>query len=136
MRKNLVCPECLNEEDFLKKEDNIIHEVRGENYNIPVEKFICPDCGGEIIEDDDFDESLLEAFNEYRQKHNMLLPEEIKEIRKKYGLSQRGLSRLMNWGEVTVPRYENGNLQDDAHDQLLKLLKKPQNMLDILEEKR
>lgn len=36
------------------------------------------------------------------------MPEEIKKIREQYGLSQRSFAKLLNWGDKTICRYENG----------------------------
>ena len=52
--------------------------------------------------------------------------------RETYGLSQRAFSKLLKWGEVTMNRYEMGAIQDKAHNNILILLKKPENMLNIL----
>jgi transcriptional regulator with XRE-family HTH domain len=60
-----------------------------------------------------------------------MFPSELKAMREHYGLSQRSLAALLGWGEVTVHRYENGSLPDEAHNQLLHLLKYPENMLRI-----
>jgi putative zinc finger/helix-turn-helix YgiT family protein len=134
--KILFCPECFNDEYFKEVNDFENHEIRGEIYKTKVKKYICNKCGEEIIEDEEFDKSLLNAFNLYRKKHNMLMPGEIKEIRNLYGLSQRALTRVLGWGDITIHRYEAGTLQDKVHDQLLKLLKNPETMIEILEENK
>ena len=56
------------------------------------------------------------------------MPDEIKKIREQYGLSQRSFSKLLNWGDKTIFRYENGSIQDKAHNSLLLFLKDPENM--------
>lgn len=64
----------------------------------------------------------------------MLQPEDIKEIRKKYGITQTELSRLLGVGGATLSRYENGALQDKAYDTQLKLINDPRNMIKIIRE--
>lgn len=78
--------------------------------------------------------TLTEAYNLYRRKHKLLMPAEIKQIREQYGLSQRSFAKLLNWGDKTIYRYENGSLQDKAHNSLLCFLKKPQNMRQYLND--
>lgn len=51
-----------------------------------------------------------------------------------YGLSQRAFSKLLNWGDKTIPRYENGSIQDKAHNSILMFLKEPLNMKTYLKE--
>jgi transcriptional regulator with XRE-family HTH domain len=62
------------------------------------------------------------------------LPKEIKKIREQYGLSQRSFAKLLNWGDKTICRYENGSLQDKAHNSLLLFLREPENMRTYLTE--
>lgn len=47
-------------------------------------------------------QTLLKVYNEYRKKYKLLLPDEIKNIRKTYGLSQRSFAKLLNWGAKTI----------------------------------
>lgn len=136
MKKDLFCTECFNDHDFKKINGAITHEIKGEEFKENVTKYVCDNCGEEIIEDEAFDQSLLNAFNDYRKKHKLLLPEEIENIRETYDLSQRALSRLLGWGQVTIHRYEKGALQDKAHDQMLSFIKQPDNMLDLLEKNK
>jgi uncharacterized phage-associated protein/DNA-binding transcriptional regulator YiaG len=72
--------------------------------------------------------TLVAAFNLYRQKHGLMAPEEMKRLRERYGLSVRAFSLLLGWGEITAHRYENGSLQDDAHQAALRLAEEPANM--------
>ena len=51
-------------------------------------------------------------------------------------MSQRALSRLLGWGEITIHRYESGAIQDNAHDKLLRLIQDPRNMQKFLEGNR
>jgi len=132
----LFCPVCFNDESFTNLDAYEIYEIRGERFRNEIKKHICNNCGEEIIDDDIYDESLKIAFNKYRKKHNLLFPDQIREIRTMYGLSQRAFGRLLGWGEITINRYENDSLQDNVHDQLLKLIKKPENMFDVLNENK
>ena len=63
-----------------------------------------------------------------------MLPEEIKKIREQYGLSQRSFARLLNWGDKTICQYENGSIQDRAHNSLLLFLREPEKMRTYLTE--
>jgi transcriptional regulator with XRE-family HTH domain len=64
----------------------------------------------------------------------MLQPEEIRNWRKGYGLTQKELSSLLGWGEVSLSRYENGALQDEAHEKLLRLAMEPHNLLKLIND--
>lgn len=79
--------------------------------------------------------NLLNARNAYRKKHNLLTSNEIIEIRERYGLSQIDLARLLGWGEATISRYESKAIQDEAYDNMLRIIKdNPLKTLEFLDK--
>lgn len=108
--------------------------VKGENVSIRSEVAICNDCNEKVFYQELDDKNLELAYSAYRKKHNLLTPSEIADIRKKYLLSQRMLGRLLEWGDVTVSRYESGAIQDPAHNEVLQLVSEPTNMKKIFEK--
>ena len=104
------------------------YEVYGEQITVEAQVLICSECGEELFCEELDSATLNKAYNEYRRRHKLLMPDEIKKIREQYGLSQRSFSKLLNWGDKTIFRYENGSIQDKAHNSLLLFLKDPENM--------
>ncbi len=73
----------------------------------------------------------------YRKKVGLLTSEEIKKIREKYGISQKDFSKILNWGEATIARYEKHQVQDRAHDDILrKIDSDPKWLLEMLNRSR
>jgi transcriptional regulator with XRE-family HTH domain len=62
----------------------------------------------------------------------MLQPEESREFRIKRGLTQKEFSELIGIGIATLNRYENGALQSEAHDRVIKLAVDPRNFLNLI----
>lgn len=58
----------------------------------------------------------------YRKKVGLLTSSAISGIRSKYGISQSDLCTLLGWGGKTITRYESHQVQDKAHDTILKKL--------------
>lgn len=110
------------------------YPVCGENISVDAQVLVCAECGEELFCEELDAKTLISAYNEYRKRHRLLLPEEIRKIREQYGLSQRGFAKLLNWGDKTICRYENGAIQDKAHNSLLLFLKRPENMRTYLTE--
>lgn len=110
-------------------------EVRGEPIVVTVKRHVCSSCGAELDQGNTAD-NLDAAFREYRSRHGMLQPEQIQEWRKRHGLSQKEVSQLIGWGGATLSRYENGALQTDAHDQMLRLVMESRNLLRLIETSR
>ncbi len=128
------CEECGREVEtkvITKKET---YDVCGESIEVDAQVLVCAECGEEFYCEEFDNETLIHAYNEYRRKHKLLLPEEIKKIREQYGLSQRSFAKLLNWGDKTICRYENGSIQDKAHNSLLLFLREPENMRTYLTE--
>lgn len=132
MRK--YCEECGKEVEtkiIIKKET---YDVCGEPIEVDAQVLVCVECGEEFYFEELDNATLIKAYNEYRRKHKLLFPEEIKKIREQYGLSQRSFAKLLNWGDKTICRYENGSIQDKAHNSLLLFLREPENMRTYLTE--
>ena len=62
-----------------------------------------------------------------------ITPDEIKRIRKKYGLTQQAFARLLGLGEASVVRYENGQTPSKANANLIRAAAHKEFMLECLE---
>lgn len=129
------CPICDSVSELSSKSRDEKFNVRGEKFTIKVKYLLCGNCGGELEDPEEEYDPLDEAFREYRKKMGMVQPEEIRKFRKKYKLSQQELSRLLGFGGATLSRYENGALQDEVHDKLLRLIMDPYNFMEIIQRK-
>lgn len=75
--------------------------------------------------------------NSYREKAGLLTSHQIAAIRAKYGISQSDLCLLLGWGGKTITRYESHQVQDIAHDTILrKLDEDPEWFLQLLEAEK
>jgi len=132
----VLCPNCEEYTEATLGVEKEVYNVRGEPIEIEAEVVICQKCGEKIFDEERDSRNLEIAYDHYREKHNLLSPDEIRTIREKYGLSQRSLSRLLGWGEITVHRYESGAIQDNVHDSTLRLIENSENMQKFFEAKR
>lgn len=132
MRK--YCEECGKEVETRTITKEEAYDVCGETITVEAQILVCAECGEELYSEELDNATLAWAYNEYRRRHKLLLPEEIKKIREQYGLSQRSFAKLLNWGDKTICRYENGSIQDKAHNSLLLFLREPENMRTYLTE--
>lgn len=130
----MFCPYCDEEHDVQSIEQNEIITVRGENFSAKVLYYRCPKTGEEFETSDSPYDPYADAYRQYREKNHLLSPEEIRAFRHEYELTQKELSDLLGWGAVTLSRYENGSLQDEAHDNLLQLIRdNPDSFLKQIE---
>jgi putative zinc finger/helix-turn-helix YgiT family protein len=71
----------------------------------------------------------------YRKTEGLLTSAEIIGIRAMYGISQSDLCILLGWGGKTITRYESHQVQDKAHDTILKKLEQdPEWFLSLLND--
>ena len=129
-----ICPSCEKETAVKMESEKEVFTVRGERIEVEVHYFKCVHCGEEFDDPKSDEDPLEKAYRIYRQRHGMMQPEETRSFRKRYGLTQGELGKLLGWGAVTISRYENGALQDEAHDTTLRLIVEPRNLLTLIEE--
>ena len=128
------CEECGKSVETKIIIKNECYEVCGEQIEVNAQVLVCPECGEEFYCEELDEATLKNAYNEFRHRHKLLFPEEIKNIREQYELSQRSFAKLLNWGDKTIYRYENGSIQDKAHNSILLFLRDPENMKTYLTE--
>lgn len=123
--KRVKCYECGNEETkVITKNETLL--VRGEDIEIESQIRVCVNCGNEIVDEELENDNLKRAYADYRKKFDVIEPEKIREIREKYGISQRSLGKILGWGEITIHRYETGAVPDLTHNKILKLIEDPE----------
>jgi putative zinc finger/helix-turn-helix YgiT family protein len=108
-------------------------KINNQNIHVKTNVYRCEEEHHFFYNPADEEEKFQEAYRKYRELNGLLQPEDIKEIREKYGLSQRALARFLGWGEITVQRYESGALQSNAHNFLLLLMKDTINFEKLFE---
>lgn len=130
MTRVIKCDQCEGfESKIIRKIEK--YSVKGEEIEARTNVRVCI-CGNELFDEELENENLKKFYDEYRKRHEILSPLEIKAIRNKYGLSQRSLGKILGWGEITIHRYESGALPNTSHERVLKLLDDPFVMKKLL----
>ena len=133
MDTNMFCPCCMEKHAtkiIHRKESNIFKELLVE---YDAQYSYCEQTK-EIFEDENQisvnDISMKDA---YREKKGLLKSSQISDIRSKYAISQSDLCILLGWGQKTITRYESHQIQDNAHDTILrKLDSDPEWFIELL----
>lgn len=128
------CYECYAEREVRRVTRELEMPVRGDLISVTQQVDECMECGSRVPTPE-MEATLLEAaYAEYRRRHAVPGPNEIREIRSRYGLSQRSLARLLNWGLITVHRYERGALPDASHAAVIRSLRDPKFVRRLLND--
>ena len=77
-------------------------------------------------------ENDIRLYDIYKSKMNLLTSSEIKNIRKKYDMNQKEFALSIGVGEITIHRFENGSIQTEAVDSIIRLSDDPDIMYNLL----
>lgn len=127
------CPFCGGFTASEVRECRETYPVRGEDIEVQAQVAYCLKCGEALFDEQLDGENLKRAYSIYRQKHGLLGPEDVKGLREKYGLTQRGLAALLGWSPATVNRYEKTGIPQSAHNHVLLSLRDPAKAKEIME---
>lgn len=120
------CPICNRNHEVEERERKTKTIIKDKEVEFKERFFFCDNAKEdecEFVKGSMLNENLLNARNAYREKYSLLTSNEIIEIRENYGLTQVDLARLLGWGEATIARYESKAIQDEAYDNMLRLIK-------------
>lgn len=109
---------------------------RKEEFRIRKFYYKCQISGQEFTTTEAGDLNITQLYNLYRERKNILFPEEIKKMREDYGLSAAKMSEVLGFGVNTYSNYEKGEIPNDSNATLLNQVYKPENFLAIIEEKQ
>ncbi len=119
--ENDICPLCGGPATLVEE----LHSMRmGDRPVTFMDRFYrCSRCGEEYLNGEMMDDSQRRATAVIRAEDGLLAPGEIVGLRKKYGLTQAQLEKLIGAGEKTVVRWERGTVaQNKTADTLLRVL--------------
>jgi HTH-type transcriptional regulator/antitoxin MqsA len=130
------CPIC-GAGGLEKKVSTETFEYKGEKISIPnYVTYECAECKEAIVDKATLKASgkLLKDFQ--RKVDGLLTGSQIKEIRKKLGLTQEQLAEIVGGGLKSVARYESGQIcQSKGMDNLLRILDAYPETLNIIRKK-
>lgn len=107
-------------------------EVKGIEITFDEYYKIDDETGEEIFDRELEIQNDANLYDMYKKQKGLLTISEIKSIRKKYEMNQKEYALAIGVGEVTVNRFENGAIQTEATDAIMRLSDNPDNMFDLL----
>lgn len=133
---DLRCFECGAKNEYEMKEDTREYKGEGYQFTLNVTLPFCKRCGAPLV-DETIEQDIAEKANaEIRKQRGIIKQEEILEILTKYKVSQKNLSRLLGWGEITLTRYISGGYTPNSNNSdKLKSIQDPYVLKRIMYEK-
>jgi putative zinc finger/helix-turn-helix YgiT family protein len=96
-------------------------EVKGETFVVSTPALVCPGCGYATVDGTDMPEYMRRVGDAYRAKHGLLTSDEIRQRRKRLGMSQAEFADYLRVGVASLKRWEMGKVQDESSDELIRL---------------
>ncbi len=115
-----ICSCCMEEHEV--KTVLVMEQATFKNSTVEYEAsyFFCELAEELYMDEQQMQDNDIKLKDAYRKKEGLLTSAQIVEIRAKYGISQSDLCLLLGWGGKTITRYESHQVQDKAHDTILK----------------
>jgi putative zinc finger/helix-turn-helix YgiT family protein len=102
-----LCEECQKGSFEKKTLEKVYFHYLGKVYEVPnVEVHVCNNCGAKSFSKEAIEQEI--AYAKSQHKHLEVNPEEIKNLRKSLGMSQKSFSRLIGCGQASLQRWERG----------------------------
>lgn len=117
------CGECDDMVDYhIELFKNRVHNVKGVEVICDEYIGICNTCGNHIWINPVEEYNFKNIYDVYKKKVGLLTTQEIKDIRRKRGMSQKQLAQFLSIGEKDITRYENGSIQTRAVDLMIRMV--------------
>jgi putative zinc finger/helix-turn-helix YgiT family protein len=107
---------------------------RKEEFDVFEYYYICEKTKKEFTTPEATDLTLKHLYNQYREKNNILFPEQIKQLREQYKLSPVKMSEVLGFGENVYRQYEKGEIPSKSNAKTLNLIKHSKNFIELAEK--
>ena len=127
------CPICG---DGLLKEKKIRGTFEYKGNHLTIDDYVvyeCSECDEALVDPNTLKDTEKTIRDFQRKTDRLLMPQEIKEIRKVLGFTQEKFASILGGGVKSFARYESGIVtQSRAMDNLLRIIKTYPNTLEVL----
>lgn len=131
------CIECRKETEYLLQKRNIIKSIRDKDYTFGITVAICAECGEEMSIPGLIDKNVQEIDEQYRAIEGLVSIDDIERLMKIYKIGKAPLSLALGFGEVTIPRYLEGQVPSKEYSDVVRsALTSPAYMKQKLIENR
>lgn len=114
------CIECRKETGYLLRKKNIVKTIRDKEYTFGITAAICAECGGEMSIPGLIDKNVREIDEQYRAAEGLVTVDDIEKLMKIYKIGKAPLSLALGFGEVTIPRYLEGQVPSKEYSDIVK----------------
>ena len=131
------CVECRKETEYLLQKKDIVKNIRDKEYTFGITVAVCSECGEEMSIPGLIDKNVQEIDEQYRAAEGIVSIDDIEKLMKIYKIGKAPLSLGLGFGEVTIPRYLEGQVPSKEYSDVVRAaLASPAYMKQKLMENR
>lgn len=131
--KKIVMKSPITGKEMLLKHERKVLPFRKESFEIVYQYYYCEDSGERFEDEQLMELNLNQVYDQYRVKHNIPFPEEVREIRHQYGLSGTKMSMVLGFGTNQYRDYEKGDIPSLSNARLIQLVKNPDEFIRLVQ---
>lgn len=105
---------------------------RKEKFRVHVRYCVCEDTGEQFTTTEQDTLQFNDLYSQYRIRHGIPFPDEIKEIRQRYGLNYSQISRILGFGANQYAKYESGEVPSESNGKMIAAIKDKSVILGLL----
>lgn len=109
------------------------HEYRKEKFEVYARYYLCEDTGEQFSGEGQDDLVLNQVYNQWRIRHGVPFPEDIKAIRHRYGMNYSQMSKIMGFGANQWKQYEDGVVPSESNGKMIRAIERKDVMLTLLQ---
>lgn len=114
------CIECRKETEFFLQKKDIVKIIRDKEYRFGITVAICTRCGEEMSIPGLIDKNVQEIDEQYRAAEGLVSVDDIEKLMKIYRIGKAPLSLALGFGEVTIPRYLEGQIPSKEYSDVMR----------------
>ena len=114
------CIGCRKETEYLLQKKDIVKAIREKEYTFGITVAICAECGEEMSIPGLIDKNVQEIDEQFRAVEGLVSIDDIEKLMKIYKIGKAPLSLALGFGEVTIPRYFEGQVPSKEYSDVVK----------------
>jgi len=111
-------------------------EFRGEEFLVHSRYYKCMDTGQTFTDSEQDNATLNDLYAQYRIKHGIPFPDEIKAIRLRYKMNYSQIGKMLGFGVNQWAKYEAGQVPSESNGRLISALRNKATALSLLRDLR
>lgn len=114
------CIVCRKETEYFLQKRDIVKTFRDKEYTFGITAAICTECGKEMSIPGLIDKNVQEIDEQYRAAEGLVSIDDIEKLMKIYKIGKGPLSLALGFGEVTIPRYLEGQMPSKEYSDVVR----------------